>query len=228
MVATLSLFGRKRGVGVDTISEFFARVCLDTPVGCSPSAVRRVRQRLEDAVLETAQTWEREGITHGEVRASIGAVDEPFVTHLMLVLQDVSTGDLLLEPVPQIVPMPRGKPWWTSDVRRGDRACCPEAVPGRRPGCNALPRGWSACVCRRSFPSCMRSSSAMRSPWVGACGKRARPSSTLRRARHAMERGPTQRLTGQKLRPTWKPNTPRGSTGRRSNVPTGPTSQPAR
>jgi hypothetical protein len=38
VVATLSLFGLKRGVGVETISAFFARLRLERHGGCSPSA----------------------------------------------------------------------------------------------------------------------------------------------------------------------------------------------
>ena len=38
VVATLSLFGLKRGGGVDTISEFLTRLGLATQGGCSPSA----------------------------------------------------------------------------------------------------------------------------------------------------------------------------------------------
>ena len=38
VVATLSTFGLKRGVGLDTLSEFFARLRLEAQVGCSPSA----------------------------------------------------------------------------------------------------------------------------------------------------------------------------------------------
>jgi DNA-binding IclR family transcriptional regulator len=38
VVATLYTFGLKRGVGLDTMSEFFARLHLETQVGCSPSA----------------------------------------------------------------------------------------------------------------------------------------------------------------------------------------------
>jgi len=98
-VATLSIFGLKRGGGVDTSREFCARVCLDTPVGCAPAALRGVMQRLEAAVLEAAQTWEREGITHGAVRDRIGAVDDTVLEHLMVVFQDVSTGSLLLDTV---------------------------------------------------------------------------------------------------------------------------------
>jgi hypothetical protein len=38
VVATLSTFGLKRGVGLETISEFCVRLRLETQVGCSPSA----------------------------------------------------------------------------------------------------------------------------------------------------------------------------------------------
>jgi DNA-binding IclR family transcriptional regulator len=44
MVATLYTFGLKRGVRLETISEFFARLRLETQVGCSPSALRGVMQ----------------------------------------------------------------------------------------------------------------------------------------------------------------------------------------
>ena len=37
-VATLSTFGLKRGVGVDTMSAFFSRLRLERQMGCSPSA----------------------------------------------------------------------------------------------------------------------------------------------------------------------------------------------
>ena len=61
VVATLYTFGLKRGVGMDTIHEFFARLHLATQIGCSPSALRHVMQKLEAAILETAATWEQEG-----------------------------------------------------------------------------------------------------------------------------------------------------------------------
>src|SRR5438445_13401431 len=37
VVATLFIFGLKRGVGAETISEFFSRLHLEAQVGCSPS-----------------------------------------------------------------------------------------------------------------------------------------------------------------------------------------------
>ena len=38
VVATLYTFGLKRGVGMDTMREFFARLRLERQGGCSPSA----------------------------------------------------------------------------------------------------------------------------------------------------------------------------------------------
>jgi hypothetical protein len=99
VVATLYTFGLKRGVGLDTMSEFFARLHLATQVGCSPSALRGVMQALEATLLETAETWEQDGCAGGEVREIIGAVDETFLERMILVFMDLSTGYLLLEEV---------------------------------------------------------------------------------------------------------------------------------
>jgi hypothetical protein len=78
MVATLLVFGLKRGVGAETLSEFLGRLRLDSHVGCSPSALRTVMHMLERLLLETAAAWEKDGIAHGEIRPVIGAVDRPF------------------------------------------------------------------------------------------------------------------------------------------------------
>src|SRR6266478_9892738 len=74
--ATLYTFGLKRGVGMDTLSEFFARLRLETQMGCSPSALRGVMQVVETALIKTAGAWEKEGLAAGEGREIIGAVDE--------------------------------------------------------------------------------------------------------------------------------------------------------
>jgi Family of unknown function (DUF6399)/IclR helix-turn-helix domain len=99
VVATLYTFGLKRGVGVETMSEFFARLHLEMQVGCSPTALRGVMQALEAAVVETAAAWEQDGCAGGEMREIIGAVDETFLERLSLVFMDLSTGYLLLEEV---------------------------------------------------------------------------------------------------------------------------------
>jgi Family of unknown function (DUF6399)/IclR helix-turn-helix domain len=99
VVATLYTFGLKRGVGLDTMSEFFARLHLATQVGCSASALRGVMQALETALLETAAAWEQEGQACGEGREIIGAVDETFLERMILVCMDLTTGYLLFEEV---------------------------------------------------------------------------------------------------------------------------------
>src|SRR5499426_2844694 len=73
IVATLLVFGLKRGVGAATLSEFCGRLRLDAHVGCSPSALRPVTHMLERLLLETAAGWEKDGIAHGEIRPVIGA-----------------------------------------------------------------------------------------------------------------------------------------------------------
>ncbi len=97
VVATLYTFGLKRGVGVDTISEFFARLHLATQVGSSPGALRSLMQVLEQTIVETGQAWEQEGTAGGDLLEIIGAVDETFLEQLLLVFLDLPSGYVLLE-----------------------------------------------------------------------------------------------------------------------------------
>ena len=99
VVATLYTFGLKRGVGLDTLSEFFTRLHLETQVGCSPSALRGVMHAVEAALLETAEAWEQDACARAEGREIIGAVDETFLEQMLLVLMDLRTGYVLLEAV---------------------------------------------------------------------------------------------------------------------------------
>ena len=99
MVATLYTFCLKRGVGVETVSEFFARLHLETQGGCSPSALRSVMQTLETTLREIARTWEQEGVEAGGVREILGGVDETFLERMRLVFMDRPTGSLVLEEV---------------------------------------------------------------------------------------------------------------------------------
>ena len=61
VVATLFVFGLTRGVGAETLREFFGRLPLEAHVGCSPSALRNVMHTLERLILDTAAAWEKEG-----------------------------------------------------------------------------------------------------------------------------------------------------------------------
>ena len=97
VIATLYTFGLKRGVGAETLSEFLLRLGLQNHLGCSPSALRRLMQVLEQAILETTQAWEREGVAQGQIGPIIGAVDETFLQCMMLVFMDLASGYLLIE-----------------------------------------------------------------------------------------------------------------------------------
>lgn len=99
LAATLSTFGLKRGVGLETLSEFCTHRRLATQGGCSPAALRRVLAVLAAAIRETAEAWEQEGIADGQVREIIGAVDETFLQRLMLVCIDLVSGSLVFEEV---------------------------------------------------------------------------------------------------------------------------------
>jgi Family of unknown function (DUF6399)/IclR helix-turn-helix domain len=99
VVATLFGFGLKRGVGAETLSEFFGRLRLEGHVGCSPSTLRTGMHMLERLLLATAAAWDKEGIAHGEIRPVMGAVDETFLQRLMLVFMDLATGYVLMEEV---------------------------------------------------------------------------------------------------------------------------------
>lgn len=97
VTATLSTFGLKRGVGIDTISAFFSRLHLATQVGRSPGALRSLMQALEQAIIETGQAWEQEGTAGGDLLEIIGAVDETFLEQMVLVFLDLPSGYVLLE-----------------------------------------------------------------------------------------------------------------------------------
>src|SRR5262245_4655242 len=99
VVATLFVFGLKRGVGAETLSEFFSRLRLEGYVGCSPSALRPVIHAWARLIVETGAAWEKDGIAHGEIRPVIGAVDETFLQRMMLVFMDLATDYVLMEEV---------------------------------------------------------------------------------------------------------------------------------
>jgi hypothetical protein len=99
VVAALFIFGLKRGVGAETISEFLSRLRLEAHIGCSPSALRGIMDLLETRILETAVTWEHQGVAAGEIRPIIGAADETFLERMMLVFMDLASGYVLVEEV---------------------------------------------------------------------------------------------------------------------------------
>ena len=91
----------KRGVGMDTISEYFLRVfVLRRRWAVRPlPRLSRVMAALVVTIEATARGWEQDGVAQGEVREIIGAVDETFLEQMILVFQDVPTGYIVQEEV---------------------------------------------------------------------------------------------------------------------------------
>ena len=96
-VVTLYTFGMKRGVGMESISEFFYRIHLQNHLGCSPSALRDSRAKLEKKLLEIGQKWEALGLENSEDLEIIGSPYETFFEEMILVLIDLKSGYILLE-----------------------------------------------------------------------------------------------------------------------------------
>jgi hypothetical protein len=99
VIAVFSQVGLRRGVGAETMSEFFAGVPLEQHGGCSPSTLRVVMDTLAHLIVETTEAWERESMAQGQGGPMVGAVDETFLERRMLVCMDLVSGDVWLAEV---------------------------------------------------------------------------------------------------------------------------------
>ena len=89
-------FGIKQGVGAESLSEFISAVHLDTHVASSASALRQLKQRVNQTVIdyEAAQSEQCEP-TEGQ-GICVGA-DETFFGLPVLVLIELSSGYIFIE-----------------------------------------------------------------------------------------------------------------------------------
>ena len=97
VVASLLDLGIKRGVGAESLSSFFAHLRIDTHVGISPSALRRVQKQVERLIIEYGEEEQRQGIQTGGPQEIVGGVDETFMEQMILVMLDLPSGYLLME-----------------------------------------------------------------------------------------------------------------------------------
>jgi hypothetical protein len=99
VLAVLYHFGLKRGVGAETMRAFFTCLHLEQHVGCSPSTLRAVMDKLEPIIIETTEGWQHEGIAAGQIGPIVGSGDETFLERMMLVCMDLVSGYVLHEEV---------------------------------------------------------------------------------------------------------------------------------
>lgn len=97
VVAVVFVFGIKSGVGAERLSEFFQRVRLARYVGSSPTALRRLRTQLEEAIIAYQAAQETQ-LRQAEHRVEICAgADETFFDQVILVMMDLGSGYIVLE-----------------------------------------------------------------------------------------------------------------------------------
>jgi hypothetical protein len=97
--AVVLVFGIKAGVGVERLSEFFQRLQLDRQVGCSATALRRLRGELEEQIVKYGAEQQARNQPVGERVEICAGVDETFFDQVILVMMDLVSGYIVLEEV---------------------------------------------------------------------------------------------------------------------------------
>ncbi|MEM7795928.1 MAG: DUF6399 domain-containing protein [Cyanobacteria bacterium P01_C01_bin.118] len=98
VVAAICIFGIKRGVGLESLSEFFYTLRIQRHVGVSVSSLRKIQQSLEEKIL-TYQTEQQERLHQAckSLPTICVGVDETWFDQTVLVMMELSSGYLLVE-----------------------------------------------------------------------------------------------------------------------------------
>lgn len=97
VLATIFVFGLKRGVGCESLHEFFRLLRLESHVGVSISSLRKIRAQMETQIL-AYQRQQQSQLVALEVTPEICAgMDETFFDQAVLVMLDLSSGFILVE-----------------------------------------------------------------------------------------------------------------------------------
>ncbi len=101
VVATIFVFCFKRGVGCESLVEFFRLLGLERHVGLSVSSLRQIRTQMETQILDY-QRLQQSQLEHPQtpVEACI-SVDETFFDQVVLVMLDLPSGFILVEELSQ-------------------------------------------------------------------------------------------------------------------------------
>jgi hypothetical protein len=96
VIAVVYHFGIKHSVGAESLSAFFKAIHLETQVGCSPTALRQLKHRVEAEIVayEAAQT--DAGPLPEGTGLWVGA-DETFFGLPVLVMMELASGFILTE-----------------------------------------------------------------------------------------------------------------------------------
>lgn len=98
VVAAIYVFGIKRGVGAESLCEFFYKLRLEHHIGVSVSSLRKIQEILEGEIL-TYQKVQHERLSQASTalpKMCVG-VDETWFEQTVLVMMELSSGYLLVE-----------------------------------------------------------------------------------------------------------------------------------
>lgn len=98
VIAAIYIFGIKRGVGAESLSEFFYTLRIHRHVGISVSSLRKIQKHLEEKIL-TYQTEQHERLHQAcqSLPPICVGVDETWFDQTVLVMMELSSGYLLVE-----------------------------------------------------------------------------------------------------------------------------------
>lgn len=96
VIAVVYHFGIKQGVGAESLSAFLKAIHLDAQVGCSPTALRQLKHRVEAAIVDYANAY----VARCQPREGQGVwlgADETFFGLPTLVLMELASGFIFVE-----------------------------------------------------------------------------------------------------------------------------------
>jgi Family of unknown function (DUF6399) len=99
VVASIFIFCFQHGVGSESLSKFFRLLRLDRHIGVSPSALRKIRDRMETEI-QTYQQAQLSALANTDQPIEVcGGIDETFFDQVVLVMLDLPSGFILVEEI---------------------------------------------------------------------------------------------------------------------------------
>lgn len=95
--AAVFVFALEGGIGCERLSEFFHLLRLQQHIGVSPSALRQLRTRMEEKILEYQLHVQSQLKQDGREVELCAAADEKFFDQVVLVMLDLPSGYILVE-----------------------------------------------------------------------------------------------------------------------------------
>ena len=101
VLATVFEFCFKRGVGCESLSEFFQLLHLERQVGISVASLQQLRAQMEEQILEYQRLQQAQLAAAQSPIEICASVDETFFDQVVLVMLDLSSGFILVEEIAQ-------------------------------------------------------------------------------------------------------------------------------